>query len=286
MASVQRVFARSWETRKESYYNHWVRGLPRNQIQLAFRRHWLTIKRYLAGLPGDEVLEVGCGRGTISSYLADAGYRATLLDSSSAVLSIAREIYRANGHSAHYAAGDAFSLPFSDSRFALCVSIGLLEHFDDIGSLMGEQLRVLRPGGVMLAYVVPERPDSVQRHFRWLNRILRFCSRLQLTGRETSARRDAKDPLYRNGLTAESYLSALKTLGVTEMDAYGMYPLPMISHSPEFPFSLLPAPLERSLVAVFSAVLALRRAVFRKDPWTCEERTGQAFMIVARKPKP
>lgn len=285
MASVEKTFARSWETRKESYYNHWVRGLPRNQIQLAFRRHWLTIKRYLADLPGDDVLEVGCGRGTISSYFADAGYRTTLLDSSPAVLSIAREIYRANGHSADYVTGDAFSLPFGDSSFALCVSIGLLEHFDDIGSIMGEQLRVLRPGGLMLAYVVPERPDSVQRHFRWLNRVLRFCSRLQLTGREASSRKDAKEPLYRNGLTADAYLSALTALGVTEMDAYGMYPLPMISHSPRFPFSLLPAPLERALVAVFSSVLALRRRLFRKDPWTCREQTGQAFMVVARKPQ-
>jgi SAM-dependent methyltransferase len=284
MASVQSTFARSWETRKESHYNHWIRGVPRNQIQLAFRRHWLTIRRYLPGLSGQEVLEVGCGRGTISSYFADAGYRTTLVDSSPAVLAIARKVYRANGHRGRYVAGDAFRLPFGDGRFALCVSIGLLEHFDAIGALMGEQLRVLRPGGVMLAYVVPERPDSVQRHFGWLNRALRFCSRERLTGTAKPAGRNMKEPLYRNGLTAESYLVALKALGVSERDAYGMYPLPMISHSPEFPFSLLPAPLEWSLVAIFSAVLAFRRAIFGKDPWTCQERTGQAFMVVARKP--
>ena len=285
MTSVQSTFDRSWETRKELHYNHWVRGVPRNQIQLAFRRHWLTITRYLPDLPGREVLEVGCGRGTISSYFADAGYRTTLLDSSPAVLSIARKIYRANGHRGHYAAGDAFRLPFGDSRFALCVSIGLLEHFDEIGLLMGEQLRVLQPGGFMLAYVVPERPDSVQRHFLWLNRALNSLSRLELTRKSNPVRKSAKEPLYRNGLTADSYLSALKALGVTETEAYGMYPLPMISHSPEFPFSLLPVPLEGSLVAIFSAVLAIRRALFGKDPWTCQERTGQAFMIVARKPK-
>ncbi len=283
MTSVESTFARSWETREESHYNHWTRGVPRNQIQLAFRRHWLTISRYLPDLSGQEVLEVGCGRGTISSYFADAGYRTTLLDSSPAVLAIARKVYRTNGHSGRYVAGDAFRLPFTGSRFALCVSIGLLEHFDDIGALMGEQLRVLQHGGVMLAYVVPERPDSVQRHFGWLNRALRFCSgTARPVGKDAHAR--AKEPLYRNGLTAESYLRSLKALGVKEMDSYGMYPLPMISHSPEFPFSLLPAPLEWSLVAIFSAVLGFRRAIFAKDPWTCQERTGQAFMIVARKP--
>lgn len=284
MASVQSSFDRNWETRKESHYNHWTRGLPRNQIQLAFRRHWLTMQRYLPDLPGREVLEVGCGRGTISSYFAEAGYRTTLLDSSPAVLAIARNIYRANGHPARFTAGDAFHLPFGDNHFSLCVSIGLLEHFDAIGLLMGEQLRVLQPGGLMLAYVVPERPDSVQRHFHWLNRILQSLSKLKATRRSDPVRQSAKEPLYRNGLTAASYLSALKTLGIAETEAYGMYPLPMISHSPAFPFSLLPSALERSLVAIFSAVLAVRRAIFRKDPWTCQERTGQAFLIVARKP--
>ena len=284
MTSVQSTFDRSWDTREEAHYNHWARGVPRNQIQLAFRRHWLTFRRYLNDLPNNEVLEVGCGRGTIASYFADAGYRITLLDSSPAVLSIARKIYRTNGHSARFAAGDAFNLPFGDNRFAVCVSIGLLEHFDEIGSLMGEQLRVLRPGGIMLAYVVPERPDSVQRHFHWLNCFLQFCSRLQLARKARSAGKEVKEPLYRNGLTADAYLSELKAFGVIEMDTYGMYPLPMISHSPEFPFSLLPASFERLLVAVFSTALALRRVVLRKDPWTCREETGQAFLIVARKP--
>lgn len=285
MTSVQSSFDRSWETRKESHYNHWVRGLPRNQIQFAFRRHWLTMQRYLPDLPGREVLEVGCGRGTISSYFAEAGYRTTLLDSSPAVLAIARNIYRANGHSARFTAGDAFHLPFGDNHFSLCVSIGLLEHFDAIGLLMGEQLRVLRPGGLMLAYVVPERPDSVQRHFHWLNRILHALSEIKPARQSGPDRQRTKEPLYRNGLTADAYVSALRALGVVETDAYGMYPLPMISHSPQFPFSLLPAPLEWSLVAMFSSVLAVRRAIFRKDPWTCQERTGQAFLIVARKPK-
>ena len=90
MGRVEVSFDRSWETREESHYNHWVRGVPANQIQFAFRRHWLTFQRYLPGLPGKEILEVGCGRGTISSYFADAGYAVTLLDSSPAVIDIGR----------------------------------------------------------------------------------------------------------------------------------------------------------------------------------------------------
>ena len=72
-------------------------------------------------------------------------------------------------------------------------------------------------------------------------------------------------------------------MDVSEIATYGMYCLPMISHSPAFPFSLLPAPLERALVIGFSGILGLRRLVFRKDPWTCREKLGQAFLMMARK---
>jgi SAM-dependent methyltransferase len=280
MGKVEVSFDRSWETRRESYYNHWVRGAPANQIQFAFRRHWLTFQRYLPTLPGKETLEVGCGRGTISSYFADAGYNITLLDSSPAVIEIARTIYERNGHRAKFVIGDAFKLSFEDNSYALTVSIGLLEHFDDVAGLMREQLRVLRPGGVMLAYVVPERSDSVQRHFLWVNRLLAFFA-----GRAPKAAQPAKEPLYRNGLTASAYVDELRKMGVTEFETYGMYPVPMISHSPEFPFSLLPAPLERVLTLAFAGTLGVRRLLFRKDPWTCKEETGQAFLVMARKPR-
>jgi SAM-dependent methyltransferase len=279
MGRVEVSFDRSWETREESHYNHWVRGAPRNQIQFAFRRHWLTFQRYLPGLPGNDILEVGCGRGTIASYFADAGYDVTLLDSSPAVIEIARTIYRGNGHGARFVIGDAFKLSFENEKFALTVSIGLLEHFNDVAGLIREQLRVLEPGGVMLAYVVPERPDSIQRRFRWINRLL-----TTLAGDSNKAR-PAKEPLYRNGLAAAAYETELKKIGVREIETFGMYPLPMISHSPEFPFSLLPAPLERVLTLAFSAALGARRLLFRNDPWICNEETGQAFLVMARKPK-
>jgi ubiquinone/menaquinone biosynthesis C-methylase UbiE len=282
MGDVEASFDRSWEHRSESHYNHWVRGKPQNQIQFAFRRHWLTFQRYLENLPGNSVLEVGCGRGTISSYFADAGYRVTLLDSSPTAIDLARSIYQANGHSASFVVGDAFKLSFASDSFGVCVSIGLLEHFDDVAGLMREQIRVLQPGGVMLAYVVPDQPESVQQHFQWLNKSLGF---LALRREDSGQNRYQKEPLYRNGLSADAYGLELLRMGIDELETFGMYCLPMISHSPEFQFSLLPAPLERALVFGFSGVLGLRRVVLRRDPWRCRETLGQAFLVMARKPK-
>lgn len=217
----------------------------------------------------------------MSSYFADNGFNVTLLDTSPVVIDIARQIYATNGHAAEFVVGDAFATALPADRFSLTVSIGLLEHFDDVAGLMREQLRVLKPGGVMLAYVVPERQDNVQRHFHWLNGILKSVA--DLFGAKNKARVE-KEPLYRNGLTADAYVAELGRQGVTETETYGMYPLPMISHSPSFPFSLLPAPLELLLVGIFSGTLLVRRAIFGRDPWRCREEVGQAFLVMARKP--
>jgi len=282
MKSVEVNFDQNWKNRKESHYNHWTDGVPQNQIQFAFRQHWLTFQKYLSGLPVKSVLEVGCGRGTISSYFAEAGYDVTLLDISESVIGIARTIFSNNGHSAHYVVGDAFHMSFEDHRYGVCVSIGLFEHFDDVSALLREQLRVLVPGGMLLAYIVPERPDNIQRYFRWLVALLKGIAYL-LGGTKKNGR--AKATVYRNGLSSGAYITELAGLGVTEVEAFGMYPLPMISHSPEFPFSLLPAPFERLLVMVFSIVLGLRKLMFGNNPWICREETGQAFLVAGRKPQ-
>ncbi|MGH8120117.1 MAG: class I SAM-dependent methyltransferase, partial [Gammaproteobacteria bacterium] len=187
-----------------------------------------------------------------------------------------------NGHVAHFVVGDAFHMSFEDNKYGVCVSIGLFEHFDDVGELLREQLRVLAPGGVLLAYIVPERPDNVQRYFRWLVAMLKGIAHLLGSKKKNG---NAKAAVYRNGLVSGAYLTELARLGVTEVESFGMYPLPMVSHSPEFPFSLLPAPMERLLVMVFSAVLGLRKIMLGNDPWTCREELGQAFLVAGRKPQ-
>ncbi len=70
-------FEKSWQGRTEAYYNHWTRGAPKNQIQFAFRNHWIVFKELMNNrnfINGKRCLEVGCGRGSISSYFSYASY--------------------------------------------------------------------------------------------------------------------------------------------------------------------------------------------------------------------
>ncbi len=167
-------FDQNWQERKETKYNHWVKGALQNQIQLAFRSHWTLFKEILKDRPMDTCLEVGCGRGSLSSYFADNGVKCTLLDTSTSILNTAEEVFKANGHDAEYVEANALDMPFDDNSFDVVASIGLLEHFEDIAPPILEQIRVLKPGGTFLGYIVPERPDNVQKNYNWINKILKF----------------------------------------------------------------------------------------------------------------
>jgi ubiquinone/menaquinone biosynthesis C-methylase UbiE len=274
-------FDRSWRTREEALYNHWTEGRPSNQIQLAFRSHWQVFQELIGDLATRKgnVLEVGCGRGSLSSYFSAAGWDCTLLDYSPAVLQTAQEIFSQCGHPARFVPGDANQLPFQDNSFDLTFSIGLLEHFENVRPVIMEQLRILRPGGWFLGYVVPERPDNVQRYFNWINRGLKLVASLK------PAQAKAEKPdIYRSDFDSTHYVRAMDGLDYTELTIFGMYPMPMISHSPEFPFSLLPKPLEWGLTRIFELVLAIRRRLTGRHGWICTEEMGQAFLLAFRKP--
>jgi 2-polyprenyl-3-methyl-5-hydroxy-6-metoxy-1,4-benzoquinol methylase len=272
-------FRASWRERQEAKYNHWTSGPVRNQVQLAFRCHWEVFRDIIGQRQPGHVLEVGCGRGSLSSYFVANGWQATLLDSSPEVIEIAREIFMTNGHRSEFVVGDALDLPFADGNFDVVASIGLLEHFEKPGRALAEQWRMLKPGGWLLCYIVPERPDNIQRYFNWINWIL-AATIGKWVGRASPR---GKPELYRSDAGSEAYMPYVECQRPAQLIVTGMYSMPMISHSPAFPFSLLPDPMERALVAIFQAALSLRRFFTGRHGWLCEERNGQAFLVAAQR---
>ena len=82
---------------------------------------------------------------------------------------------------------------------------------------------------------------------------------------------------------SDKYLEVLKTLPLEKVQASGVYPLPMISHSIDFPFSLMPAEAELKLVERFESMLEDRRQETQHHPWLCDENYGQAFLLWGQK---
>lgn len=273
------AFDANWRDRPETAYLHWTRGEPKNQVQLAFRRHWLTFNQLLAGEKGSsKCLEVGCGRGSLSAYFADDGWDCTLLDLSSSAIERAQEAFSKAKLSASFDVGDCLHLPYGDNSFDLVFSIGLLEHFEDIGQVIAEQTRVLAPGGLFIGYVVPELPDCVQKKYEWVNELLRAVLPSEVV--EASA---SKTEVFRSDALSPPYLVAMDRAGLSDCQSDGAYPLPMISHSPSFPFTLLPPAAELSLTATFQTWLEEHQIATGKDAWRCPEGEGQAFLVWGRK---
>lgn len=277
--SCDGAFESNWRKCRETSYVHWTREEPVNQIQLAFRNHWELFSEIMGRNNGVGLrcLEVGCGRGSLSCYFSDHRYDCTLLDSAPAAIAQARELFKKNGLKATFDIGDALAMPYEDDSFDVIFSIGLFEHFKTIQAPLKEQWRVLKQGGYLLLYIVPNKPVLVQDQNEWVNELLRAHPGMAVSGGS------AKAPLYRNDLRSEPYVELLEEWGARKVNASGVYPLPMVSHSPEFPFTLMPETCERVLVKAFREMLAERRRKTGKNPWLCDEEQGQAFLVWAKK---
>lgn len=126
---------------------------------------WIKVKqveRLLAeaGLRQGRLLEYGCGAAGISLYLAASGHRVHICDLSPYAIKVAKlnQAVRAAGTRIQGAVvANALSLPYADNSFDVVMSYGLLEHFQDdpLNRLIAETVRVLRPGGLYLADIVP-----------------------------------------------------------------------------------------------------------------------------------
>lgn len=278
------AFQSNWSQRKEAQFNHWCPNKsPKNQIQLAFLSHFEVFNNLMKNShsQGKKSLEVGCGRGSLSSHFASDNWDVHLLDASEKVIETAQSVFKQNGHPGNFYVGDARDLPFEDNTYDSVSSIGLLEHFEDVQKVMEEQWRVLKPKGWFFGYIVPEKPDNVQKYFRWVNWLLKksysfFC-------KKKSSSTPKKEDIYRSDFDSKHYLKNIEHLDIENLHVFGMYSLPMISHSPEFPFSLLHPKLEWLLTKIFQCTLKVRSLITGKHGWICSEKMGQAFLVAFQK---
>jgi ubiquinone/menaquinone biosynthesis C-methylase UbiE len=108
-----------------------------------------TVERLLPDLNGSKVLEVGCGRGDFSLWLAAKYPHATIIgvDFSEAAITIAADKQRAELSNVSFAVGDAEDLKFGCSMFDYVVSCECLEHVRHPDRMAREIARVLKPEG-------------------------------------------------------------------------------------------------------------------------------------------
>ncbi|UQN14591.1 class I SAM-dependent methyltransferase [Gulosibacter sp. ACHW.36C] len=124
--------------------------LTNDVLSLGVTPYWrMRARRAIDPHPGQRVLDVACGTGTVTRILADYGATVTGLDFSHGMISEA--IKRHGEHpNITFQQGDATQLPFEDNTFDVTtVSFGI-RNVQEPKRALAEMLRVTKPGGRIL----------------------------------------------------------------------------------------------------------------------------------------
>jgi 2-polyprenyl-6-hydroxyphenyl methylase/3-demethylubiquinone-9 3-methyltransferase len=115
--------------------------------------HWLARSRATllppAAREGAVLLDVACGGGLLAGHLPP-GYRHVGVDLTASALRLARE------HGVEVVRGDVTALPFADGCADVVVAGEILEHVRDVGTVVAELARVLRPGGTVVVDTIAD----------------------------------------------------------------------------------------------------------------------------------
>ncbi len=99
-----------------------------------------------------DVLEIGCGIGTVSAKLSeDHGWNVTGTDYDAAQVDLAKATYPQSSI-LKFQREDATALSFSDAKFDLVIAQNVFHHIPSWREVVTELARVLRPGGALIWY--------------------------------------------------------------------------------------------------------------------------------------
>jgi SAM-dependent methyltransferase len=103
--------------------------------------------------PGMDVLDVGCGPGTITVDLARlvAPGCVTGIDRSDDIIAQARRHSEEQGVDVTFVTGDVYALTYGDASFDVVHAHQVLQHLSDPIAALREMRRVTQPGGIVAA---------------------------------------------------------------------------------------------------------------------------------------
>ena len=146
----------------------------------AFRNAMIVRELKRRARPPAEVLDAGCGDGSLTATLTRLGYRVSAVDASPLCVERCRQAVAGMPGGEESASlvrqSGLDALPFADGSFDASVSGEVLEHVADDAAAARELGRVLRPGGLCVV-TVPADPALWGIEDEWAGHLRRYTER-------------------------------------------------------------------------------------------------------------
>ena len=151
------------------YERFWRPAVARAFLGLTGPRHRKEREMILGMLGvarGERTLDVGCGPGNYTSYLAQASQTGLVVGIDGSRAMIAAAAKRGGGDNLAYVVGDACSLPFDDGVFDAATCVGVIHMVNRPMAALDEMVRVLGPGGRLVIFATRRRRREEGRAWR------------------------------------------------------------------------------------------------------------------------
>lgn len=211
-----------WSNRSQTFdlaFGHFIAPGPE-------ARAWQQPMRDALGERPLKVLELACGTGEVTRIIHDLGHDVTALDFSEAMLEVARAKHKGKEH-LRFVLADAENTMADDATYDAIVCRHLVWTLTDPATAFADWLRILRPGGRLLAYDGDWTKPKASA--RWVAKLLSFWERV------------SPDPYY-DGAMSEKHAQIMRALpfsdGLTyerlavELAAAGFVSIRELSHDP------------------------------------------------------
>lgn len=187
--------AEFWHSRSETM---WERGSRKDIIPF--------VEKHLEG--ESHVLDIGCGDGYGTLKLHAAGFRASGMDLSGEMISLAKERAAQTGIS--FLQGDVSDLTFEDASLDAVMAINVLEWTASPLDALGELSRVVKEGGLICAGILGPTAGPRANSFPRLHGKPAICNTMmpwefgQLAGEQQLAYIDGFG-VYKEGVKQQHY---------------------------------------------------------------------------------
>ena len=143
---VKKNIKRSWEPAWDKIFRikEWGKYPPLELVRFIARNYYNVLDRKKI-----KILDLGCGPGAASWYMAREGFSICGIDGSPTAIGLAKKRFKKEHLSGDFKIGDIVKIDYPDNNFDCVVDIACIQHNspENIKLIISEAYRALKKGG-------------------------------------------------------------------------------------------------------------------------------------------